>query len=251
MVMVYVPAGTFLMGSAEDDAFALSDEKPQREVYLDAYWIDRTEVTHEMYAAFLNERGNQVEGGDTWFDSDDPAARIVYANGRWQVVKDYDDHPVAEVTWFGAGAYCEWAGRRLPTEAEWEKAARGTDGRIYPWTEGHPDVLQVTCDYVNYSGCTFDTQPADSHSAAMSPYGALNMSGNLSEWVADWYDADYYATAPNINPQGPLTGTHRVMRGGSWTSSMRYIRAASRRAANPAFACLFHGEGFRCASSAP
>ena len=107
----------------------------------------------------------------------------------------------------------------------------------------------MTCDQANFSGCEFDTQPVRSHPAAASPYGALNMAGNLAEWMADWYAADYYATAPCINPPGPPAGTHRVMRGGSWSSHIRYIRTASRRGSDPGFACLFHGEGFRCAAS--
>lgn len=249
MIMVYVPAGEFLMGSTSEDPIADDDEKPQRRVYLDAFWIDQTEVTNVMYAAFLNERGNLFEVGDTWLDADDPAVRLKYVDGMWQPEEGYEDHPVIEVNWFGAGAYCEWVGRRLPTEAEWEKGARGTDGRTYPWGEGEPSVVQVTCDQANFAGCEFDTRSVGRNPSFASPYGVLDMSGNIAEWVADWYDADYYEKAATKNPQGPVTGIYRVMRGGSWSRNFRLSRAASRDRSVPEFACFYNGEGFRCADS--
>ncbi len=249
MTMVYVPAGEFLMGSTSEDPFADEDEKPQRRVYLDAFWIDQTEVTNSQYAAFLNERGNQYEGGDTWLDADDPAVRLKYLEGFWQPEDGYEDHPVIEVNWFGARAYCEWIGRRLPTEAEWEKAARGTDGRTYPWGEGKPGVVQLTCEQANFAGCEFDTRPVGENPAFASPYGVLDMSGNIAEWVADWYDANYYETAVSRNPQGPNFGKYRVMRGGSWSRNFRMSRTASRDRSDPNFACFYSGQGFRCADS--
>lgn len=249
MIMVYVPAGGFLMGSTSEDPLADDDEKPQRRVFLDAFWIDQTEVTNEMYAAFLNDQGNKFEGGDTWLDADDPAVRLKHVDGNWQSEVGYEDHPVIEVNWFGARAYCEWAGRRLPTEAEWEKAARGTDGRTYPWGEGKPSVVQLTCDQANFAGCEFDTRSVGKSLSFASPYGILDMSGNIAEWVADWYDADYYETATNRNPQGPTSGTYRVMRGGSWSRNFRMSRTASRDRSDPGFACFYNGEGFRCADS--
>lgn len=249
MKMVYVSAGEFLMGSSDDDRLADEDEKPQRLVYLSGYWIDQTEVTHSMYAAFLNTEGNQFEGGDTWLDADDPAVRLKYLDGQWKPIPGYEDHPVVEVTWFGARAYCKWVGRRLPTEAEWEKAARGTDGRIYPWGEGNPGVVQVSCNQANVSGCSRDTMSVGSYSTIKSPYGAFDTSGNIAEWVADWYDPDYYSKALNKNPKGPTTGDYRVMRGGSWSRNFRLSRAASRDRSDPAFACFYNGEGFRCATS--
>lgn len=236
MTLVYIPAGEFLMGSTSEDRLADEDEKPQRRVYLDAYWIDRTEVTHAMYAAFLNEHGNQFEGGDTWLDADDPAVRMKFVEGKWQPEAGYEDH-------------CEWTGRRLPTEAEWEKAARGTNGRTYPWGEGEPGVVQVTCDQVNFAGCEFDTRTVGRNPAYASPYGVLDMGGNIAELIADWYDADYYDKAASKNPQGPSTGTYRVMRGGSWSRNFRLSRTANRDRSVPEFACFFNGEGFRCADS--
>lgn len=246
---MYIPAGEFLMGSTPDDPLGRPDEMPQRSVHLDAYWIDRTEITNAMYAHFLNEEGNQLENGETWLDADDPAVRIHYRNGQWQALPTYADHPAVEVNWYGARAYCRWAGRRLPTEAEWEKAARGTDGRTYPWGEPDPGVVKVSCQDANLAGCGFDTQPVDSYPNSASPYGVLNMSGNIAEWVQDWYQSDYYQAAPDANPPGPTSGTYRILRGGCWTSSYLTARAASRVPSDPSFACLYHGEGFRCAES--
>ncbi len=249
MVLVYIPAGEFTRGSSNDDPWALSDEKPQRCVYLDAFWMDQTEVTHAMFARFLNERGNQYEGGDTWLDADDPAVRIKRLDGEWTPHTGYENHPAVEITWYGAHAYCEWAGRRLPTEAEWEKAARGTDGRTYPWGEGQKGVLQVKCEQANISGCVGDTESVESHAGYASPYCLLNMAGNVAEWVVDWYDEDYYGSAPSINPAGPSNGELKVQRGGGWTIGFRYARVANRRKSSPEFACLYHADGFRCACS--
>ena len=135
--MVLIPAGEFTMGS--EDSNADSDEAPEHTVYLDAYWIYKHEVTNAQYAEFMNDQGNQTEDGVTWLDSGEDDARIHQSSGDWIPDSGYGDHPVVEVSWYGAQAYCEWAGGRLPTEAEWEKAARGTDGRTYPWGEQDPN----------------------------------------------------------------------------------------------------------------
>jgi formylglycine-generating enzyme required for sulfatase activity len=258
MVMVYVPEGSFLMGSnAEELDYAIdickeysgygwrtwfSQEIPQHEVYLDAFWIDKTEVTNAMYAVFLNEMGNQSEGGVTWLHMDDNDVRIGKDNGNCQPHSGYADHPVVEVRWSGAAAYCEWAGRRLPTEAEWEKAARGDDGRIYPWGNTDP-----TCSLAQYSECGGRTVPAGSYPAGASPYGALDMAGNVWEWVADWWNFYYYDTSPGSNPIGPETGIPRVMRGGSWYENPSYIRSAYRTRLQPVISQEYLG--FRCARS--
>ena len=134
MVQVYVPAGEFIMGSNDGD----DDEKPEHKVYLDDYWIDQTEVTNAMYVEFLNKEGNQ---GVNWLDEDGMDARIQNQGGTWQAGIGYENHPVIEVSWNGAQAYCTWAGGRLPTEAEWEKAARGTDERTYPWEGQSPSAI--------------------------------------------------------------------------------------------------------------
>jgi serine/threonine-protein kinase len=243
MVLVYVPAGTFLMGSDSSEPYASSDEYPQHEVYLDAFWIDRTEVTNAMFAGFLNARGNQEEGGVTWLDADEGGVRIHARSGVWEADAGREDHPVVEVSWYGARAYCEWAGRRLPTEAEWEKAARGKDGQQYPWGDGAPSCALAQYEYY----CGWRTVPVGSTGRGASPYGAWEMSGNASEWVADWYDEDYYSMPSGNNPQGPATGEHKVRRGCSWRCSLEDMDAANRGWASPDYS--WDITGFRCALS--
>jgi formylglycine-generating enzyme required for sulfatase activity len=224
MVMVYVPAGSFAMGSDEFD-----DEKPIHTVYLDTFWIDRTEVSNAQYRRCVEAGVCQVP---TTCDLGDPT----YDDGSKK------DHPVVCVNWSQARTYCEWAGARLPTEAQWEKAARGTDGRTYPWGDSQPD-----CNRAQYGGCDGQTVPVGSIAAGTSPYGALDIAGNVWEWVADWYDADYYASSPERNPPGPATGAGRVLRGGSWGSHWYSVRAAYRESGYPP--ARSYRIGFRCAVS--
>ena len=248
MLMVYVPEGEFLMGSVEEDDPDVSDDKkPQHPVYLDTFWIDRTEVTNAMFAQFLNEESNQSEGGADWLDARDEDERLVQSGSEWQPVSGYGEHPVVDVTWYGAQAYCRWAGRRLPSEAEWEKAARGTDGRTYPWGEGI-DCTRANF-YKNYESgsCVGDTKPVSSYPDGASPYGALDMAGNVWEWVADWYDDDYYNSSSSENPAGPASGQYRVLRGGSWYDSAARVRTANRGRFWPDGAWADYG--FRCARS--
>jgi formylglycine-generating enzyme required for sulfatase activity len=225
------------MGSDEGG----SDERPVHTVYLDEFDIDKTEVTNAQFARFVNERGNQEEGGATWLNIEDEACLIVETDGQFQPKSGYANHPVIEVTWHGAVAYCEWAGGRLPTEAEWEKAARGTDERTYPWGEG------ISCDYANYGGCTGSTTEVESLPLGASPYGALDMAGNVYEWVVDWHDTAYYAVSPSGNPTGPGLGTYRSVRGGSWVNGEKRVRAAARFGNAPANA--LNNVGFRCVRS--
>ena len=220
MELVYVPEGEFLMGSNEVD-----NEQPIHTVYLDAYWIDQTEVTNAMYEKC-------VEAGSC----EKPSGLYFYEAGK------YDDHPVVFVDWYQAEAYCEWAGRRLPSEAQWEKAARGDDGRTYPWGEG------IDCGHAQYSGCDGNTILVGSLPSGASPYGALNMAGNVYEWVADWYDENYYENSPYENPQGPSSGGYRVLRGGSWGSDDMAVRSANRYSRTPSH--TGNGHGFRCSRSA-
>lgn len=201
--MVLVPSGSFTMGSEE-----YTDTQPIHLVYLDSYYIDKYEVTNDKYAVFLNVRGNQMESGTLWLDKN---VRIHKVDGQWEADPGYSDHPVIGVTWYGAVAYFDWRGARLPTEAEWEKAARGTDDRFYPWGND-----ELNCDHANQHGCVMDTTPVGSYPEGASPYGIMDMAGNVKEWTSDWYDAQYYERSPSKNPKGASSGAYRVMRGGSW-----------------------------------
>ena len=248
-----VPAGEFLMGAADADHAARSDEKPRHQVYLDAYWIDRTEVTNANYARCLAADACHPKVYDIT-----ATTYIPYA-----VQPAYQDYPALLYDFEAVAAYCHWAGRRLPTEAEWEKAARGIDGRPYPWGN------EIDCSRATYYGCTTNTAepdnsydaphcgysnfcqtvPVDAHSAGASPYGALNMAGNVWEWVADWYAADYYAISPARNPSGPAAGKYKVLRGGGNKSFETDLRATARAGNNGGH--FFDGQlGFRCAVSA-
>jgi formylglycine-generating enzyme required for sulfatase activity len=245
--MVTIPAGEFQMGcdDTNPNEYCNSDEQPLHTVYLDAYAIDKYEVTNAQYAEFLNAEGNQEEGGYTWLDADDSDVRIHESGGVWQVDAGYEDHPVTEVTWYGARAYCEWQGKRLPTEAEWEKAARGaSDTRMYPWGNEDPD-----CSRLNYDYCVGDTAPVGSYPSGASPYGALDMAGNVWEWVNDWYDSNYYDVSPHNNPPGPDRGNSRVLRGGGWYNIWPGVRVALRLYYYPFSSD--DGLGFRCAGAAP
>jgi formylglycine-generating enzyme required for sulfatase activity/tRNA A-37 threonylcarbamoyl transferase component Bud32 len=216
--MVHVPAGEFTMGSDEGE----SDEQPIHTVYLDDFYIDETEVTNAQYRACVEAGACSVPLDTTYYDK-----------------ADYAQHPVIYVSWNDADAYCRWAGRRLPTEAEWEKAARGTDGRTYPWGEG------IDCDHVQYGECGGRTVPVGSKPQGVSPYGALDMAGNVWEWVADWYDSGYYSQSPGRNPPGPDSGEYRVLRGGAWPNSQWNARCAVRDKDLPEL--RDSDVGFRCA----
>jgi formylglycine-generating enzyme required for sulfatase activity len=250
-LMVYVPAGQFQMGSAENDPDAFDNEKPQHTVYLDAFWIDQTEVTNAQFAAFLNEQGNQTQGRTTWLQLESEYCLIEQVSGEYRPKSGYDDHPVVVVSWYGADAYCAWVGARLPTEAEWEYAARGPDGYIYPWGDTFDGERLSFCD----ANCTYDwkntdyddgyakTAPVGSFEAGASWCGALDMAGNVWEWVSDWYD-NHYPSAPQTNPTGPATGGSKVLRGGSWSYVSNIVRSASRNGNRPSDG--YGNMGFRC-----
>ncbi len=246
--MMLVPAGEFLMGSTDADAKAGSDENPQHPVHLDAFWIDRTEVTNARFVQLLNKLGGHTGacGGKNCVETqaEDRYSHILEQDGRYSVESDFEEHPATQVSWYGAQAYCTWAGARLPTEAEWEKAARGVDGRIFPWGNEAPD-----CDKAQYGDCGGSTVPAGTRQAGASPYGVLDMAGNVWEWVSDWYDPAYYDASPDRNPQGPDSGVRRVFRGGSWGYLPAFLRAADRARNRPAYAGF--NVGFRCAASSP
>ena len=224
MVQVYVPEGEFLMGKGEVRKYA---DSPQHIVYLDAYWMDKYEVSNAMYLKCMKA------GICTDMVSDN----TTYQN--WI----YRDHPVTYITWEQAGLYCQWAGRRLPTEAEWEKAARGTDGRAYPWGDEAPNARLA-----NFDGTKIhEAVSIYRYPLGASPYGALNMSGNVREWIADWYAEDYYLVTPYANPPGAETGFERSLRSGSYNEDKIEIAVTNRLRHEPQSAGL--SRGFRCAEN--
>jgi formylglycine-generating enzyme required for sulfatase activity len=235
--MVLVPAGTFAMG--RDDG--PDDERPAHRVMLEKYFIDRYPVTNEAYAAFLNATGPRNSAGERLYDQDDPDARIHRAGTRWLADKGYEKHPVVEVTWAGARDYCAWKGKRLPTEAEWEKAARGTDGRRYPWGNQPPNHERAQF------GARFnETASIDVFPAGAGPYGAGDMAGNAWEWVASAYRPYPYDSSDGR--EQPAAGPVRGTRGGGHDSPAGEITTTQRGRAlsrNPASG--HHNIGFRCA----
>jgi formylglycine-generating enzyme required for sulfatase activity len=241
--MIYVPEGEFLMGSADTDEKAGADEMPAYVVYLNAFWIDRTEVTNAQYVRFLSVQRGHVGtcGGHDCIETkrEDRHSYILLQDGRYLVEAGFANHPVTQVTWYGARTYCEWAGARLPTEAEWEKVARGGDGRIYPWGDPAAD-----CSRAQYGDCGGLTVPVGARPAGASPYGVLDMAGNVWEWVANWYDPAYYGSSPARNPQGLELGERKVFRGGSWGYPPAFLRAADRARNRPTYAGF--NVGFRC-----
>jgi len=228
--MVLIPAGEFMMGCNEAvDNQCENDEKPYHKVSLNAYYMDKHDVTVAEYRECVQAGGCKEPG--TW----------KYCN--WQKT-DRGSHPINCVDWNQATAYCQWAGKRLPTEAEWEKAARGTDGRKYPWGND-----TASCQYAVMTeggdGCGRNaTWPVCSKPQGNSPYGLCDMAGNVWEWVSDWYGEDYYSESPANNPNGPSSGRSRVLRGGSWSLNPQYLRASDRIGLAPLN--RFSYGGFRC-----
>jgi len=243
--MVLVLAGEFVMGSDKKiDRVAYRSELPQRHVHLDTFAIHKYEVTNLQYLKFILETGRS------------PQIDWRYDGGNFQEAMAH--HPVMHVSWYDADAYCRWDGKRLPTEAEWEKAARGEDGRINPWGNQPAGLSRVNFGRTGLSGPVRDRPErlllyppiisVDKYETGVSPYGAYQMLGNVSEWVADWYDKDYYATAPDRNPKGPATGTQKSFRGGGWMDSTTTMRAAMRNGTDPN--TKINWMGFRCAKDA-
>ena len=235
-IMIEVPAGPFLMGSTDLDSSASPDEKPQRLVHVDTYWIDRTEITNRQFRDCVEAGGCKPQ----------QVGNRIFREGNL---------PVVGVSWAQAESYCRWAGARLPTEAEWEKAARGTDGRLYPWGNKFEGQRLNYCD----AACVADwrdrsandgyryTAPVGSYPHGASPYGVLDMSGNVWEWTADWYASGEYAAAPESNPTGPESGLQKVIRGGSWYYQGASLRVARRHKDVPTSS--YDNIGFRCVVS--
>lgn len=256
MIMVLVPKGTFLMGSADNDVLAGADEKPQHEVTISSFYMDKYEVSVQQYAGFLNFLG-KYEKACYQTDCAYPKERIgattylsesIADDGtrQYSAVPGYENYPMNHVSWYGADAYCKYVEARLPTEAEWEYAARGTDGRMYPWGNFPPDPSRAVFKSDDFN----NLKPVDALPDGASPFGIFAMAGSMWEWTADWYDAKYYSVSPSVDPTGPES-TYRVARGGSWPNNNEAdrIRSANRQALEPNF--ISSSVGFRCARSIP
>lgn len=243
--MELIPAGEFRMGSKAHDR-----EKPVHSVYVDAFYMDKYEVTNAEYAEFLNAKGKHADAGQTWLNVGHQSARIEYVNRVYRAKEGYAKHPVTMVSWYGAMAYAAWKGKRLPTEAEWEKAARGgLAGLTYPWGDG------IDATRANYNRHVNDTTAVGKYIA--NGYGLFDMAGNVYEWCLDEYNAGFYAISPSQNPLSGAnsiqwlldnyTGvnTSRVLRGGSWYLPASYVRCALRSGTLPAATSGVYG--FRCA----
>jgi serine/threonine-protein kinase len=251
MPMVYVPAGKFTMGSSIEQLTWIIEqdwcpncqlswfegETPVRQVYLDAYWIDQFEVTNAQYALCVAE-GNCSA----------PALFSSRTRGLYYGNDEYANYPAVRITWQQAVDYCAWAGGQLPTEAQWEKAARGIDGRIFPWGDDPP-----SCELSNFGfpdACVGETTEVGSYPRGASPYGAMDMAGNVNEWVSDWYFREYYAEAPDENPSGPLSGEglghFRVIRGGSFRGNANSTRTSARSVGLDSASNAVFDNGFRC-----
>ncbi len=236
--MVEIPSGSFPMGVPPGDRDGGRDEYPRHEVLLDTFWIDQFEVTNGRYVEFVKSAGHRVPQNPT-----NPTRNL------WQgdsITESLAERPVINVDWFDADAYCKWAGKRLPTEAEWEKAAKGTSDRRFPWGNVEP-----TTKHLNYNQRWIGEKtlmPVGSYEAGKSPYGVYDVVGNVWEWVNDWYDARYYEKSPSKNPIGPQEGTKKVIRGAGWQNETPTVRIFTRVDSDPTM--RNESTGFRCAADA-
>ena len=233
-----IPAGTFTMGSAED----LPNEAPVHKIYLDAYYIGKTEVTNAEYYPFW------VESGGT--NSEHTPVSYGGEFGTWpHIAETRPNHPVIGVAYDSAVAYAKWRGMRLPTEAEWEKAARGVKARRWPWGNTFVQRIKNTTIHANvWKQSGTQLQPVGTYPTGVSPYGAYDMAGNVWEWVSDWYSETFYRHSPDRNPKGPAVGSRRVVKGGSWLNPEVLARCSTRIGQHPAIGTSFIG--FRLARDA-
>jgi eukaryotic-like serine/threonine-protein kinase len=282
MRLILIQAGDFLMGVTQADLDSLFSmcttckqsqytDAPQRSVFLDAYRIDETEVTNNQFSLFVEATGYKTDAEKAEFSrvfdpnansfTRVPSADWRHPQGKEMNLEQLGNYPVIQVSWIDAKAYCTWAGRRLPTEAEWEKAARGTEGFLFPWGNEPPND-----QLLNYNRSNGSPMPVGTYLDGASPYGLMDMAGNVYEWVGDYYSADYYNQMPDHNPSGPTTGDERVYKGGSWAAlekggqaiikgseieikgELTYLSSSFRMSENPTFSTDLLG--FRCAISA-
>ena len=236
--MVAVPEGSFPMGVPQGDRDGGRDEYPRHDVLVDAFYIDKFEVTNGRYLEFVKTAGHRIPQNPK-----NPTRNL------WQgdsITDSLADRPVINVDWYDAAAYCAWTGKRLPTEAEWEKAAKGTTDRRFPWGNVEP-----TDKHVNFNQRWVGEKtlmPVGTYEAGKSPFGAYDMAGNVWEWVNDWYDARYYEKSPAKNPDGPETGTKKVIRGAGWQNETPTLRIFTRVDSDPTI--RNESTGFRCAMDA-
>tara|TARA_B100000686_G_C16802828_1_gene987397 strand:+ start:6912 stop:7748 length:837 start_codon:yes stop_codon:yes gene_type:complete len=229
--MVYFPAGDFMMGSSDGDG--RPDERPKHKVFLDSFYLDKHEATGIEFEEYLMVHPKEHPTITGWFDR--------------KVKPEMKDRPVIGLTWKRCLRYCKWRGKRIPTEAEWERAAAGLEGRVYPWGNRIP-----TWKHANFNKCCSIMKGLildiiGSHRRGTTPEGVYDLAGNIAEWVHDWYDKKYYEISPQRNPSGPIKGTYHVIRGGAWNSIGDYLRSSARYGYNDAN--NFYGIGCRCAKS--
>jgi sulfatase modifying factor 1 len=236
--MVLIRAGDFLMGTSLTHRDGGRDEYPQRHIYLDAFYVDVYEVTNGRYLKFILATGHRVP--------EHPRDKKLTLWRESTVPDAFTGHPVVNVDWYDAATYCNWARKRLPTEAEWERAARGTTGRRFPWGETEP--TRAHANYLNQWRNGGGLEPVGSHPRGASPEGVQDLQGNVWEWVADWYDPHYYENGPTRNPLGPPKGARKVIRGSGWESEAPVLRSAHRLGSPPTN--RNHTLGFRCARDA-
>lgn len=234
-LMVLVQEGIFPMGVPKAARDGGVDERPNHDVFVDNFYIDKYEVTNGRYLQFITETGHRTPQHPS-----DPS------KGLWQgniMPESIVDLPVINVDWYDADSYCKWAGKRLPTEAEWEKAAKGPNDWRFPWGNVEPTDRHLNYNQVWRGEATL--VPVGIYEAGKSPYGAYDMAGNVWEWVADWYDPQYYSKSPARNPKGPETGTHKVLRSSGWQVETPQVRIFTRIKMDPLG--RNHSTGFRCA----